>query len=72
MFPVRNFAYFYVTGWGANKPACNVADSKQEEAQVGTLVGHFIEHTRPNDGSVYGNVKCNSSTIDGCVPVLSQ
>lgn len=72
MFPVRQFAYFYVTGWGANKAACDVADSKQEQTEVGTLVGHFIEHVRPNDGSVYGTAACDTSTIGGCVPVLTQ
>ena len=71
IWPVKDFAFFYVTGWFDNgKPACAIADSNNDPAGKGELVGHFIKYAAPNDGDVFGTDPCEEDALGGCVPIL--
>ena len=73
IFPVKDFAQFYVTGWGDIGGAdCPLTDSLNEEVDDGEIVGYFIKHVRPNDGTVYGGGTCNANQLGGCVPVMTK
>jgi hypothetical protein len=69
-WPVRTFAFFYVTGWGGD--ACSPSTYGNETAAGGTLVGHFIAKTQPGDGDVWGTEPCLDNELDGCVPVMTK
>ena len=69
-FPVRVFAFFYLTGWDGEK------DCADNETSVnGDILGYFLHHDVPNTGEVYGTADCDATDptqLGGCVPVLTQ
>lgn len=69
-FPVRVFAYFYLTGWDGNSDC-----GDNESSSTGDILGYFLHHTVPNNGEVFGSEDCDASDpthLGGCVPVLTE
>jgi hypothetical protein len=66
LFPVRIFAYFYVTGYDGENRCGN------ETSQTGDILGYFLKHTHPSDGGVFGTQPCKSGDLGGCVPVMTK
>ncbi len=72
--PVRNFAYFYVTGWagsggGFNNPCEAMGD---DTALPGEITGHFVKYVnRLNDGSG-GTTPCDFDSATPCVAQMTD
>lgn len=67
LFPVRVFAFFYLTGYDGH-----VRCPDMEPSRSGDVLGYFINHAIDNDGSVYGTQPCTPGELDGCVPVMTK
>jgi hypothetical protein len=76
VFPVKDFAYFYITGWshaGLNKQACPLTDSLNEPmTSRNAIAGYFIKYVVPADGQTIGEGDCSDDSIGGCVPVMTE
>jgi hypothetical protein len=74
--PVRNFAYFYVTGWagsggGFSNPCEGFGDDLVPQG-AGYIVGHFVKYiARINDGSG-GDTPCDFQAASPCVAVMTE
>jgi hypothetical protein len=74
--PVRNFAYFYVTGWGGSgggfsNPCEGLGDDPVPQG-AGYIIGHFVKYvSRLNDGSS-GDTPCDFNAAFPCVAVLTD
>ena len=73
--PVRNFAYFYVTGW-AGSAAASTTRARASDDDVpqagGYIIGHFVKYvSRLNDGSS-GDTPCDFRAASPCVAVLTD
>jgi hypothetical protein len=73
--PVRNFAFFYVTGWagqgGGFRNPCEGAGG-DDTAGPGGITGHFVKYVqRLNDGSG-GETPCDFNSVTPCVAVLTD
>ncbi len=74
--PVRNFAYFYVTGWagsggGFSNPCEGFGDDLVPQG-AGYIIGHFVKYVvRINDGSS-GDTPCDFRAASPCVAVLTE
>lgn len=67
VFPVTNFAVFYVTGWFSSP--CPNDDPVPDK---GYIVGHFIQYVFAlNNGGGSGQL-CNFSSFGTCVAVLDE
>ena len=67
VFPVTNFAVFYVTGWFSSP--CPNDDPVPDK---GYIVGHFIQYIFAlNNGGGSGQL-CNFSSFGTCVAVLDE
>jgi hypothetical protein len=74
LFPIADFATFYVTGWqdtgnGFNNPCQGNGD---DPAQGGTVVGHFIKYINTLNTNNGGGPSCVLSSLDTCVTVLTR
>jgi hypothetical protein len=76
--PVRNFAYFYVTGWagsgGGFSNPCSAPGGGDDDVPQGAgyIIGHFIKYVvRINDGSS-GETPCDFGAASPCVAVLTE
>ena len=71
--PVRNFAYFYVTGWKGSNGFKNPCESAGDDvAAEGSIMGHFVKYiSRLNDGSS-GDSPCDFRAASPCVAVLTE
>ena len=74
--PVRNFAYFYVTGWagsgGGFSNPCEGAGDDLVPQGAGYIIGHFVKYVaRVNDGSS-GDTPCDFRAASPCVAVLTE
>jgi Flp pilus assembly protein TadG len=72
--PVTNFATFYVTGWAGqgqghnSKSICETDD----EAEPGTIVGHFIKYVESLNEGEASEEPCDLSALTPCVAVLTE
>jgi Putative Flp pilus-assembly TadE/G-like len=72
--PVTNFATFYVTGWAgqgngnSSKSICETDD----EAEPGTIVGHFIKYVQSLNEGEASEEPCDPSALTPCVAVLTE
>ena len=67
VFPVTNFAVFYVTGWFSSP--CTNDDPVPDK---GYIVGHFIQYIFAlNNGGGSGQL-CNFSSFGTCVAILDE
>jgi len=72
--PVTNFATFYVTGWAgegnghSSKSICETDD----EAESGTIVGHFIKYVQSLNEGEASEEPCDLSALTPCVAVLTE
>jgi Putative Flp pilus-assembly TadE/G-like len=77
--PIRNFAYFYVTGWagsggGFSNPCEDYAPHPDDQVPQGAgyVTGHFVKYvSRLNDGSS-GDTPCDFRAASPCVAVLTD
>jgi hypothetical protein len=75
--PVRNFAFFYVTGWagsggGFSNPCQGAMGDDVVPEGAGYIVGHFLKYVqRLNDGSG-GETPCDFNSVTPCVAVLTD
>jgi hypothetical protein len=74
LFPIADFAAFYVTGWqdngnGFNNPCQGNGD---DTAAGGTIVGHFIRYINTLNTNNGGGSACVLSSLDACVTVLTR
>ena len=70
--PVRDFAYFYVTGWAGSGGFDNPCASDDEALAAGYITGHFVKYvSRLNDGSS-GDTPCDFRAATPCVAVLTD
>ena len=74
LFPIADFATFYVTGWqdngnGFNNPCQGRGD---DTAAGGTIVGHFIKYINTLNTNSGGGSGCVLSSLGACVAVLTR
>jgi Putative Flp pilus-assembly TadE/G-like len=74
--PVRNFAYFYVTGWagsgGGFSNPCEAFGDDLVPQGAGYIIGHFVKYVaRINDGSS-GDTPCDFRAASPCVAVMTD
>lgn len=82
--PVVDFAFFYITGWYGkgqgnenpcvSPPAGTTPDEFSplaEPPDQGAISGYFIKYVAPNTGGS-GTAPCDTSTIGGCVAVMTK
>jgi hypothetical protein len=70
-FPIQDFAFFYVTGWGGqgnNGDPCTGDDS----APNGDIVGHFIKYIEPVNSGGDSGTPCDPNSLSGCVAVMTR
>ena len=76
--PVIGFAWFYVTGWTSNgngfqNPCEDEGDvfAFGTEDDAGSISGHFVIKVDSNTGGA-GDEACDTTTIGGCVAVMTK
>jgi hypothetical protein len=77
--PVKDFAFFYVTGWtgqggGFNNPCQGNGDDPVPGNDPASIVGHFIKYVQnPNEGGS-GQLPCDfdPNSLGGCVAVMTK
>jgi Flp pilus assembly protein TadG len=69
--PVVDFAYFYITGWRAEKanPCTGQGD---DPAESGYIVGHFVEYVDTLNTGQAADEPCDLSAAGNCVAVLTH
>jgi hypothetical protein len=72
-FPIQDFAFFYVTGWGGSgSHADPCVGHGDDSAPNGDLLGHFIKYTEPVNTGGDSGVPCDLTSLSGCVAVMTR
>jgi hypothetical protein len=76
LVPIRNFAYFYITGWGGSgggfKNPCEGHGDDPVPQGAGYVTGHFVKYVaRINDGGA-GDTACDFQAATPCAAVLTD
>jgi Flp pilus assembly protein TadG len=71
VYPVTQFAVFYLTGWGHNGGGKGCAGD--DDAPTGTIVGHFIRYINPPSKG-HGTDPCvfDPAALGTCVAVMTR
>jgi Flp pilus assembly protein TadG len=70
--PVVDFAYFYITGWRAEKANPCTGQAGEDPAESGFIVGHFVEYVDTLNTGQAANDPCDLSAAGSCVAVLTH